>query len=115
MQSEDFNNYIETIKQLSEIKTTKTYTIRYFFLADKPAYNVFGYSIDLGSYTTKEEAEKRITELVVQTGHTRFYIIESGKWVPLSTNSELMKVHIGKLGKNGAELLEHHFESKMKN
>jgi hypothetical protein len=108
----EIENYLHTINELAKVRSDHKYTIRYFFLAEKAVQNIFGYTIDLGTYDTRSEAEARIKELVVLTSHTRFYIIESGKWVPLSTDPNLMKVHVGELGKNGIQVLENYQNSK---
>lgn len=111
---EHLDSYLECIKKLSVVSIPKKFTIKYYFFGDKPVDTIHGYTIDLGTYETRDEAEKAIIELVLKTGHNKFYIHESGKWYTLTTNHDLMKNHMGKIDQKGISLLKENYESKVK-
>ena len=110
---EHISEYIQIIGNLSTASVPKYYTVRYFLLGDKPANNVHGYSIDLGSYQTKDEAEAAVLKLAERTGHNKFFIVESGKWVPVTNDPESLKVVHGKLDQNGVQLFKDDYEKKV--
>lgn len=107
------DQFLETIKTLSSADVPKVFTIRYFMFGDSVVKGVHGYSIDMGSYTTKTEAEIALLKLVEKTKHNKFYIVESGKWSALSNNEENMKINFGKLDDDGVKLFKNK-ENEMK-
>lgn len=107
---EHLDQYVQIVKNLSNLSIPKKFTIRYFLFADKPHNGVNGYSIDLGTYDSKNEAENAMNLLVVKSGHNKFYIVESGSWSALSNNLDHMKVNMGKLDENGATLFKNSYE-----
>ncbi len=109
---EHLNNYLQIITTLSNADVQKNWTIKYYLMADNATKGVSGYTIDLGSYSTKTEAEVAMNKLATQTGHNKFYIVESGKWTTLSNKLDGVKVNIGKLDENGAKLFKTDYEKK---
>jgi hypothetical protein len=109
---EHLNNYVKIITDLSNADIQKNWTIKYYLMADKSVNGVNGYTIDLGSYTTKSDAEIAMNKLATQTGHNKFYIVESGKWSILSNNLDGIKVNMGKLDEKGAKLFKDDYTQK---
>lgn len=76
---------------LSSLEIPKFFTVRYMLFGNKPIDKIHGFSIDLGSYPTKLEAEAAVEKLKVTTTHTKFEIIESGKWLPIISDEFIIK------------------------
>jgi antitoxin component YwqK of YwqJK toxin-antitoxin module len=103
------NKHVEIIQDLVKLDCPKFWTVKYFLIGDTVVNNVHGYSIDLATFYKKEDAENFILRTAEKTQHNKFYIVESGKWIAI-TSSGIGTLHMGKLDKNGVKLFEEEYK-----
>jgi hypothetical protein len=109
---EHLDKHVEIIKSLSKADVPKLWSIRYFLWTNNDKPDIYGYSIDLGTYDTKTEAVQKIKSLTVATGHNKFYLIESGSWSIISNNDTHTFLNMGKLDEAGATLFKRDYTAK---